>query len=219
MDLRRERGSAATVSGFSPTAFSPISSTRSASSAQTGKCCSSGIRLGYSVLSVPMLRSSPLDSDMPTGRDLRDARIRHSRRGDLPKDWLRQLRICNKSNILMMMQSMLREYKASIFHALAHPTRIAIVEALRDGEISARAIQERLGVEQANLSQHLAILRSRQIVTSRKEGNQVFYFASEQSADQGARHDAPVFRSAPDTKRFRCWARFRQNGRPLRALR
>lgn len=73
------------------------------------------------------------------------------------------------------MQSMLREYKASIFHALAHPTRVAILEALRDGEISARAIQERLGVEQANLSQHLAILRSRQIVTSRKEGNQVFY--------------------------------------------
>jgi len=70
---------------------------------------------------------------------------------------------------------MLREYKASIFQALAHPTRIAIVEALRDGEISARAIQDRLGVEQANLSQHLAILRSRQIVAHRKEGNQVFY--------------------------------------------
>jgi ArsR family transcriptional regulator len=73
------------------------------------------------------------------------------------------------------MQSMLREYKASIFQALAHPTRIAIVEALRDGEISARTIQERLGIEQANLSQHLAILRSRQIVANRKEGNQAFY--------------------------------------------
>jgi ArsR family transcriptional regulator len=73
------------------------------------------------------------------------------------------------------MPNMLREYKASIFHALAHPTRIAIVEALRAGEISARAIQERLGIEQANLSQHLAILRSRRIVAHRKEGNQVFY--------------------------------------------
>ncbi len=70
---------------------------------------------------------------------------------------------------------MLRAYKASIFQALAHPTRIAIVEALREGEISARAIQDRLGVEQANLSQHLAILRSREIVAHRKEGNQVFY--------------------------------------------
>ena len=73
------------------------------------------------------------------------------------------------------MPNLLREYKASIFHALAHPTRVAIVEALRDCEISARVIQERLGVEQANLSQHLAILRSRQIVANRKEGNQVFY--------------------------------------------
>ncbi len=71
--------------------------------------------------------------------------------------------------------SLLREYKASIFQALAHPTRIAILEVLREGELSARAIQERLGIEQANLSQHLAILRSRQIVTHRKEGNQVFY--------------------------------------------
>lgn len=73
------------------------------------------------------------------------------------------------------MQSMLRSYKASIFQALAHPTRIAIVEILRNGELSAGAMQERLGIEQANLSQHLAILRSRQIVLNRKEGNQVFY--------------------------------------------
>lgn len=73
------------------------------------------------------------------------------------------------------MQNALREYKASIFQALAHPTRIAIVEALRDGEISARLIQERLGIEQANLSQHLSVLRSRRIVNNRKEGNQVFY--------------------------------------------
>jgi DNA-binding transcriptional ArsR family regulator len=72
-------------------------------------------------------------------------------------------------------QSLLRTYKASIFQALSHPTRIAILEVLREGPLSARTIQERLGVEQANLSQHLAVLRSRQIVTNRKEGNQVFY--------------------------------------------
>ena len=36
-------------------------------------------------------------------------------------------------------------------------------------------LDELLGIEQANLSQHLAILRSRQIVANRKEGNQVFY--------------------------------------------
>jgi ArsR family transcriptional regulator len=71
--------------------------------------------------------------------------------------------------------SPLRAYKASVFQALAHPTRIAVVEILRNGELSARAMQEKLGLEQANLSQHLAILRGRQIVLNRKEGNQVFY--------------------------------------------
>ncbi len=69
----------------------------------------------------------------------------------------------------------LRSYKASIFQALGHPTRIAIVEMLRNGELSAGVIQERLGIEQANVSQHLAILRGRQILANRKEGNLVFY--------------------------------------------
>lgn len=73
------------------------------------------------------------------------------------------------------MPDTLRQFKASIFQALAHPTRIAIIEALRDGELSAGNIIERLAIEQANASQHLSILRSRRIVSSRKEGNQVFY--------------------------------------------
>ncbi len=73
------------------------------------------------------------------------------------------------------MQNALRRFKADIFQALAHPTRIAIVELLRDGEVSAGAMLERLGVEQANVSQHLAVLRAKNIVVNRKEGNQVFY--------------------------------------------
>jgi len=73
------------------------------------------------------------------------------------------------------MQDTLRVYKASVFQALAHPTRIAIIESLRNGALSAGTMQERLGIEQSNLSQHLAILRSRQIVLNEKQGNQVFY--------------------------------------------
>jgi DNA-binding transcriptional ArsR family regulator len=73
------------------------------------------------------------------------------------------------------MPDRLREFKASIFQALGHPTRIAIIEILRDGELPAGAIIERLGLEQANASQHLAVLRTKHIVNSRKEGNQVFY--------------------------------------------
>ncbi len=84
------------------------------------------------------------------------------------------------ANILVLeytniVQALLRSYKANVFQALSNPTRIAILEVLQAGELSAGAIQERLGIEQANLSQHLAILRSRQIVVNRKDGNQVFY--------------------------------------------
>lgn len=73
------------------------------------------------------------------------------------------------------MQDALRRFKADIFQALAHPTRIAIVEMLREGEVSAGQIFEHLNVEQSNASQHLAVLRSKQIVVSRKEGNLVYY--------------------------------------------
>ncbi len=44
----------------------------------------------------------------------------------------------------------LRRFKSEIFQALANPTRIAIVEALRDGELSAGKLIEKLGIEQAN---------------------------------------------------------------------
>ena len=73
------------------------------------------------------------------------------------------------------MQDTLRQFKAEFFQALAHPTRIAIVEHLRNGELSAGALIERLGVEQANVSQHLGVLRAKNILVNRKAGNQVFY--------------------------------------------
>jgi ArsR family transcriptional regulator len=73
------------------------------------------------------------------------------------------------------MQEQLRRFKADIFQALAHPTRIAILEQLDGGELSAGTLIERLGIEQANASQHLAVLRAKQIVSNRKVGNQVFY--------------------------------------------
>lgn len=73
------------------------------------------------------------------------------------------------------MSAAIRQFKAQLFQSLAHPTRIAIVEALRDGEVGAGALGEQLQVEQANLSQHLAVLRSRHVVVGRKVGNQVFY--------------------------------------------
>jgi ArsR family transcriptional regulator len=73
------------------------------------------------------------------------------------------------------MTDSLRRFKADIFQALAHPTRIAILEVLGAGELSAGVLIEKLGMEQANVSQHLAILRAKQLVSNRKAGNQVFY--------------------------------------------
>jgi ArsR family transcriptional regulator len=74
------------------------------------------------------------------------------------------------------MQDNLRRFKAGIFQALAHPTRIAIVELLRDEhEVPVSRIHEQLGLEQANASQHLAILRGKLIVVGRKQANQVLY--------------------------------------------
>jgi DNA-binding transcriptional ArsR family regulator len=74
-----------------------------------------------------------------------------------------------------MPEESIRRFKADIFQALAHPTRIAILEFLGKGELSAGELIEKLGMEQANVSQHLAVLRSKRIVANRKAGNQVFY--------------------------------------------
>src|SRR5262245_56218457 len=84
------------------------------------------------------------------------------------------LRIFKSSNILSYMTA-IRRLKAEIFQALGHPTRLSILESLQDGELTVGTILSRLGMEQGNVSQHLAILRSRRLVVTRKDGNRVFY--------------------------------------------
>ena len=69
----------------------------------------------------------------------------------------------------------LRKFKAEVFQALAHPTRIHVIETLTDGELSVGAILERVKVEPTNLSQHLSVLRLKNLVVARKDGNQVLY--------------------------------------------
>jgi DNA-binding transcriptional ArsR family regulator len=79
-------------------------------------------------------------------------------------------------NRIFIVTDALRHFKAGISRALANPTRIAIVELLRDeGEVSVGRVHEALGIEQANASQHLSVLRVRNVVSARKDGNQVFY--------------------------------------------
>jgi DNA-binding transcriptional ArsR family regulator len=69
----------------------------------------------------------------------------------------------------------LARFKAEFFKALAHPLRIRIMDALRNGEIGVNDLCGRLAVEQSTLSQQLALLRSRNIVVGRKEGQNVYY--------------------------------------------
>lgn len=69
----------------------------------------------------------------------------------------------------------LRRFKAEVFQALAHPARIHIAECLQEGELPVATLVARVGIEPANLSQHLAVLRAKGLVVNRKEGTQVFY--------------------------------------------
>ena len=69
----------------------------------------------------------------------------------------------------------LQIFKAGFFRALAHPVRIRILEVLVNGERSVQELQEALGLEQPVVSQQLAVLRSNNIVSGRKEGASVRY--------------------------------------------
>jgi ArsR family transcriptional regulator len=73
------------------------------------------------------------------------------------------------------MQSTLQAWKADFFKALAHPARIRILEYLREGEKPAGDVLDALEMEQSNGSQHLAVLRNRGILVTRREGANVLY--------------------------------------------
>jgi len=70
----------------------------------------------------------------------------------------------------------LQTLKAEFFRALAHPTRIRLLEILSErGEQSVQALQARLDLDQPIVSQQLAKLRASAVVVSRKEGTTVLY--------------------------------------------
>lgn len=64
---------------------------------------------------------------------------------------------------------------AQILKSLAQPRRLMILDYLHSGEKSVGELAELLGLPQANVSQHLAVLRSQEIVATRREGNTIFY--------------------------------------------
>src|SRR5450759_4313849 len=69
----------------------------------------------------------------------------------------------------------LRQFKAEFFKALGHPLRIRVLELLRSGPLSVTQIQEATGAPSSSVSQQLAVLRSRNIVTTERRGTTVIY--------------------------------------------
>jgi len=69
----------------------------------------------------------------------------------------------------------LRQFKAEFFKALGHPLRIRVLELLRSGPLSVTQIQEATGAPSSSVSQQLAVLRSRNIVTTERRGTMVIY--------------------------------------------
>lgn len=73
----------------------------------------------------------------------------------------------------------LQAFKADFFRALAHPIRIRILEILSGGDRSVQELQQALDLEQPIVSQQLAVLRAKNIVTPQKVGTTVRYALSD----------------------------------------
>ena len=82
------------------------------------------------------------------------------------------------------MDDMAFKIKADFLKGLAHPIRLHIIEYLKKGEASVGKLVQELGVEQSNLSRHLATLRDLGVLEARQEKTSVYY----------AVHDHDIFR-------------------------
>lgn len=70
---------------------------------------------------------------------------------------------------------MRREQAAAFFHALSDPTRLGILEMLRDGERCVCELQGELDAAQSRLSFHLRVLKDAGLVEDRREGRWAYY--------------------------------------------
>ncbi|MEW6030296.1 MAG: ArsR/SmtB family transcription factor [Chloroflexota bacterium] len=74
-----------------------------------------------------------------------------------------------------MSEQQLYELHASICQTLANPKRLEIINLLRDDEMTVSELTESMQISQANLSQHLALMRQKGIVIARREGLNIHY--------------------------------------------
>jgi len=100
------------------------------------------------------------------------------------------LRVCASDDIVIWMLDELtqlpsvsaepeRRRYAAIGRALADPKRLCVLESLASGELSVGDLSGRVGCQIPNMSQHLAVLRSAGLVTSRRDGSTIFYRLSD----------------------------------------
>ncbi len=85
---------------------------------------------------------------------------------------------CVYANILLDMPDRISELHAELCKTLGSAIRIEILNALRGGEKTVGELSAALRVRQPNISQHLAVLRQRGVVTTRKEGANIYYGVS-----------------------------------------
>ena len=64
---------------------------------------------------------------------------------------------------------------ARVLKAIAHPLRLKLLCRLRDQELTVQELVEQSGASQSNVSQHLALLRNKGIVSARREASRVYY--------------------------------------------
>jgi ArsR family transcriptional regulator len=69
--------------------------------------------------------------------------------------------------------------QAEICQTLADPTRLMILHELREGEMSVGQLTESLALPQSNVSRHLAVLRERGVVKTRRDGTSIYYSLSD----------------------------------------
>lgn len=82
--------------------------------------------------------------------------------------------------------------------AIAHPLRLKILCLLNSGEIAVQEIVEAVGTSQSNISQHLAILRDKKILKTRKDSNKVYYRIADQRILQLVALMRQVFCGVPE---------------------
>jgi DNA-binding transcriptional ArsR family regulator len=67
------------------------------------------------------------------------------------------------------------EKAARCLKVLAHPTRLLIIHLLGEGELSVQELEKAVGISQSSMSQHLGLLKDKEILESRRVAQQVFY--------------------------------------------